>query len=294
MTEPTLRTKLAALLSTTVLETRSERVEGGCINDCFRYATAKGSVFVKVAEASRLEMFEAEAEGLRELSAAQAVRVPIVLGVGSVSGQALLALEWLDLRPTARRSDAKFGAQLAQLHRVKKPLYGWKRNNFIGSTPQANLWSRDWVHFWRTHRFDVQLDIAVARGADARLVERAALLSALMDGFFTSYIPEASLLHGDLWSGNYAADERSNPVIFDPAAYFGDRECDLAMTRLFGGFSADFYAAYRHEWPLDEGWPARVDLYNLYHVLNHYNLFGGGYLSQAAAMIDKLLAELGH
>jgi fructosamine-3-kinase len=115
-----------------------------------------------------------------------------------------------------------------------------------------------------------------------------------MDGFFTSYLPEASLLHGDLWSGNANFDCNGRPIVFDPACYYGDRECDLAMTRLFGGFEAGFYEAYQREWPLDDGWRLRVDLYNLYHVLNHFNLFGGNYLKQAESMVNRLLAETGH
>lgn len=294
MSDAAIRAKLGDLLTAKVLDAPAARVEGGCINQCFRYQTSKGSVFVKIASDEVFGMFEAEAVGLQELQAVQAVRVPVVLGVAKVENQALLALEWIDLKSTTSTSDAKFGAQLAQLHRTKKPLYGFKRGNFIGSTPQANLWSRDWLHFWRTHRFDVQLDLAVRNGADGPFMERAALLSALMDGFFTSYIPEASLLHGDLWSGNCAADARGAPVMFDPAVYYGDRECDLAMTRLFGGFSDEFYSAYQREWPMDDGWPQRVELYNLYHVLNHHNLFGGVYLAKAEAMVEKLLAELGH
>ena len=221
------------------------------------------------------------------------MRIPQVLGTTLTSDLALLALEWIELRSTTPNSDRQLGEQLAQLHRVTKPMYGWKRGNFIGATSQVNLWSRDWLDFWRTHRFEPQLDTAVA-SAHAAFIERAALLNTLMDSFFAGYKPQASLLHGDLWSGNYAADSSDTPAIFDPAVYFGDRECDLAMTRLFGGFSHDFYSAYENAWPLDAGWRQRVELYNLYHVLNHYNLFGGNYLSQAEGMIERLLSELGH
>jgi len=292
MSDDAIRSGLAALLNTEVLPEAARRVEGGCINECFRYEAALGPVFVKVAPAERLAMFEAEAAGLQELQAARAVRVPNVFGVGMAGDRAVLALEWLDLsRPTAG-TDATFGEQLARQHRVTKPLHGWKRANFIGSTPQTNLWSIDWVNFWRGHRFEAQLNLAARNGADAGFMERATLLCALMDGFFTAHTPVASLLHGDLWSGNYAADSSGAPVVFDPAVYFGDRECDLAMTRLFGGFGEAFYAAYQSAWPLDAGWRQRVELYNLYHVLNHFNLFGGGYLAQAGQMVERLLAEL--
>jgi len=292
MSDP-LCSGLADLLNTDILS-QPERVQGGCINECFRYQTRSGAVFVKVAAAASLDLFEAESAGLQELSSANAIRVPRVLGAGIRNERALLALEWLDLERPATRCDTAFGDCLARQHRATKPLFGWKRANYIGTTPQTNLWSRDWVSFWRTHRFDAQLNLAIEKGADTAFVERATLLSALMDGFFTSYLPSASLLHGDLWSGNYAADTAGNPVIFDPAVYYGDRECDIAMTQLFGGFGREFYAAYENAWPLDAGWRERVALYNLYHVLNHFNLFGGSYLAQANAMAEKLLAELGH
>jgi len=294
MNDADLRVGLGKLLNTEVGPALARRIEGGCINDCYRYETALGPVFVKVAGVDRIAMFEAEAAGLEELRSAHSVRVPTVLGSGAVGESAFLALEWIDLAHRTTTTDRALGEQLAQQHRVNKPLYGWKRANFIGSTPQINFWSNDWLNFWRSHRFEAQLDLAAQNGADASFMERTTLLCALMDGFLTLHKPVASLLHGDLWSGNYAADTSGAPVIFDPAVYFGDRECDLAMTRLFGAFGREFYAAYENAWPLDTGWQQRVELYNLYHVLNHFNLFGGGYLSQAEAMVQRLLAELGH
>ena len=294
MNDAAVRASLASLLHTDILPAPPQRIEGGNIHQCFRYETRNVPVFVKVGNATQREMFEAEAAGLEELSTANAIRTPKVLGTSSTPDLALLALEWMELRSATPNSDRQLGEQLAQLHRVAKPMYGWKRNNFIGSTPQVNLWSHSWLDFWRTHRYEPQLDRAITNGAPARFVERAALLSNLMDGFFATHKPTASLLHGDLWSGNYAADASGAPVIFDPAVYFGDRECDLAMTRLFGGFGRDFYAAYESAWPLNEGWQTRVELYNLYHVLNHFNLFGGGYLAQVEGMIERLLSELGH
>jgi len=294
MSDAAIRAGLASLLHVDVLAAPEERVTGGCINQCFRYETSIGVVFVKVAAVDSLDLFAAEAVSLESLHAANGIRVPQVLGVGAAAGHALLVLEWIDIgRPTSA-SDAQLGAQLAVQHRQLKPLYGFKRNNFIGSTPQANLWSRDWVNFWRERRLEPQLNLVLSTAVDDGFVERVTLLLALMDGFFTSYVPVASLLHGDLWAGNYAADATGAPVVFDPAVYYGDRECDLAMTRLFGAFGNDFYAAYNSEWRLDVGWQQRVELYNLYHVLNHHRLFGGAYLAQAETMVDRLLAELGH
>ncbi len=270
------------------------RVAGGSVHSCFRCPTESADIFVKVAPSDLLPMLTSEAAALQELASAGALRLPNVLGVGKTEGCAVLALEWIALQPPSPAVEWQLGERLADQHRVTHAKYGWRQNNFIGASPQPNVWSTDWLHFWRTHRFDVQLNLAAQNGADARFMERATLLSALMDGFFTSYVPQPSLLHGDLWSGNRASDDHNRPVIFDPASYFGDREVDLAMTRLFGGFSPEFYAAYQRAWPLDAGAEARVDLYNLYHVLNHHALFGGEYLQRASSMVNKLLAELGH
>lgn len=294
MSDRAIRDGLAQLLDVAVLPAAARPVTGGSINECFRYESERGPVFVKVAVKDLLPVFEAEAAGLNELRFATALRIPEVLGVGTTDDHALLALEWIDLHPPVKQSSSQLAEQLVSQHRMTQPMFGWQTNNFIGATPQKNEPSTDWVHFWRMHRLGSQLNLAAASGADAHFMERATLLSALMDGFFTSYVPEASLLHGDLWSGNVGVDESGAPVIFDPAVYYGDRECDLAMTRLFGGFDEDFYARYEDRWPLDEGASARIDLYNLYHILNHHNLFGGVYLARAASMVEKLLSDLGH
>jgi fructosamine-3-kinase len=186
------------------------------------------------------------------------------------------------------------GKQLAWQHRCTHAEFGWERDNTIGSTPQTNTRCKDWVEFFRERRLGVQLELALRGGASAAIIERGKLLCELMPGLFASYQPVPSLLHGDFWSGNWGSDEDGLPVMFDPAVYYGDREADIAMTRLFGGFGHAFYTAYQSTWPLDAGANSRVALYNLYHVLNHHNLFGGGYLLQAEGMIDGLLAELGH
>lgn len=286
--------ELSAQLGTSVREQSAGRVHGGSINECERLETERGPVFLKLADARLKAMLEAEAEGLRELAGAGAVRVPQVLAVGATAESAYLALEWIDFASATRETEAQLGAQLARQHRVSAERFGWHRDNTIGSTPQQNGWADGWVGFFRERRLRFQLELARGRGAGPRLEARGAELLERLGEFFAAYRPVPSLLHGDLWGGNWAADERGAPVIFDPAAYYGDREADLAMTRLFGGFGADFHAAYAAAWRPDAGAPLRVDLYNLYHVLNHLNLFGGGYARQAETMIDRLLAELGH
>jgi protein-ribulosamine 3-kinase len=259
-----------------------------------RQESEAGPLFVKVGPAADYAMFAAEAAGLEELRSANAVRVPQVRGVGVNASRAWLHLEWLSLSPRApARAQSALGEQLALQHRRVAAQFGWHQDNTIGRTPQMNGWSQSWVVFFRERRLHYQLDLAARKGYSGRLQQRGALLLERLGAFFTDYQPVPSLLHGDLWGGNWGADESGRPVIFDPAVYYGDREADLAMTHLFGGFGPDFYAAYEASWPLDHGAPARRDLYNLYHVLNHTNLFGGGYLPQARALIDGLLAQLG-
>lgn len=182
--------------------------------------------------------------------------------------------------------------QLAALHAQPQPYFGWHRDNWIGATPQLNERSDDWIEFWRDRRMGFQLDLAARNGYTRTIQRHGDKLRLYVAGLFAGFRPCPSLLHGDLWSGNIGC-VGGEPVIFDPAVYYGDREADLAMTELFGGFPAEFYAAYREALPLDSGYAQRRTLYNLYHVLNHLNLFGGGYLAQAERMMVQLVEELG-
>jgi fructosamine-3-kinase len=266
-------------------------VGGGCINEAARIESADGRrYFVKLNRADRLDMFEAEFEGLAELAAPRALHVPEPVAVGTAEGRAFLVMEYIPLGGGG--AGAALGEGLAALHRTTRPRFGWHRDNTIGSTPQVNTETDDWVEFWRRHRLGFQLDLAARKGHRGRLQRLGGQLLERFPALFTDYSPRPSLLHGDLWGGNWGTDTEGRPVIFDPAVYYGDREADLAMTELFGGFGPDFYAAYRAAWPLDPGYPVRKTLYNLYHILNHLNLFGGGYGSQAEHMMERLLAEL--
>jgi fructosamine-3-kinase len=285
----------AALAEATALRVADQpgpHVGGGSINACVQWPAAEGALFVKLADVGRRDMFEAEAAGLHALAAAQAVRVPAVLGCGIAGDKAFLALEWIEFGPARSGTEARLGEALARLHRATAGRFGWHRDNTIGATPQRNAWTADWVEFFARHRLGFQLELAGQSGHGGRWLERGHMLCERLDAFFAGYTPQPSLLHGDLWGGNWAVDASGAPVIFDPATYYGDRETDLAMTHLFGGFGSEFYAAYESAWPLDRGAGARRDLYNLYHVLNHLNLFGGGYRAQAERMIERLLAEI--
>jgi fructosamine-3-kinase len=289
-----LAAALAAALGCTLAPAPDAKVHGGSINDCFRWQTDRGTVFVKRAPLARRALFEAEADGLARLRQAASLRVPETLAQGSADDEAYLVLEWLDLVEPDAASEERFGEALAWQHRNRGPGYGLERDNFIGATPQSNSLSNDWVAFWRDRRLLYQLELAASNGHAGRLQDRGRRLVEVMDVFFATYRPAASLLHGDLWNGNRGALADGTPVVFDPAVYYGDREADIAMTCLFGGFGARFYSAYAATWPLDQAAGTRRGLYNLYHVLNHLNLFGGAYRAQAEGMIDRLLAAAGH
>lgn len=252
-----------------------------------------GRDFVKTGGAGELTRFAAEAAGLEALRDTGVIRVPEVRFCGMADGHARIALEWLDLRSLDRASGAALGRALAALHRVTGERYGWPTDNFIGATPQENGETATWARFFAERRLRPQLRLAKANGMAREWLAKGESLAERLAAFFVDYPPAPSLLHGDLWSGNAGALPDGEPVIFDPAVYRGDREADLAMAELFGGFPEAFYAAYREAWPLDPGYETRKTLYNLYHVLNHFNMFGSGYLGQAQRMMGRLLAELG-
>ena len=270
---------------------RARPVAGGSINRAFKLPGDTGPLFVKINAASTLSAFEAEAEGLAALRDAGGVAVPGVLGAGRTGGAAYLALEWIDLGSRAKAAERRLGRGLAQQHRATAEQFGWHRHNTIGATPQRNTQAEDWLDFFGRERLGFQLDLAREHGLPQQQIAQGRELAARLEPFFDDYRPEASLLHGDLWSGNWGADAAGTPYIFDPAVYYGDREADLAMTRLFGGFGPAFHAAYQEAWPLARGWERRVDLYNLYHLLNHFNLFGASYLSGIADSLARLLGE---
>lgn len=270
-------------------------IGGGSISRTLLVTSGKRRCFVKLNDASLLGMFAAEADGLQALAACPALRVPRVVGHGSAGTQAYLVLEHLRLHGLREAKEvAAAGRSLAELHRISGRQFGWQRDNFIGSTPQVNTGHADWPAFFAERRLRPQLDLARTRGHHGRLIADGERLAETLGVLFVDHRPPASLLHGDLWSGNAAIDESGTLALFDPAVHFGDRECDLAMSELFGGFPQRFYAAYREAWPLPGGYRQRRTLYQLYHILNHLNLFGGGYRQQAEAMLAALLAETGH
>ena len=243
--------------------------------------------FRKTGPASSLAMFEAEAEGLNELRAAGEIRVPEVFDCGLQDGQSFIVMERLRLEPGSRDVEQRFGEQLAALHRHTQEQFGWYRDNTIGPTPQINTLCNDWATFFREHRLRYQLELADRNGYGAEVGDAGSRLLERLPALLGDYEPDASLLHGDLWGGNWGSAD-GEPVIFDPAVYYGDRESDIAMTMLFGGFGRAFYEAYEASWPMAPGHEQRLKLYQLYHVLNHLNLFGRSYLSRAIGLMKDL------
>ena len=267
-------------------------VSGGDINQAARLRDREGRAwFIKINHADRVDMFAAECEGLGELAAARDLGVPRAAGFGASEQFAWLVLEWLELTGASGNADRQLGRALAGMHRLTAEHFGWHRDNYIGTTVQPNGWADNWVDFFREQRLGQQLALAQQNGAPQSIIDSGRQLTEQMDDWFRDYAPIPSLLHGDLWGGNRGTLADGRPVLFDPAVYYGDREADIAMTRLFGGFSAEFYAAYDKEWPLDGGASDNGrSLYNLYHVLNHFNLFGGSYLMQAEQLMQNLLS----
>lgn len=286
---PAIAAAVSAALGKRFTVDRCAPVGGGCINAAHRVEGGGDAYFVKTNSADKRGMFAAEATALRALSATRSLRVPGVVCHGGNDSASWLVLEYIPL--SARGDFAMLGHQLAALHRVSNEVFGWQGDNVLGATPQVNTPGTDWVAFWREHRLGYQLRLAAENGHRGSLQRDGERLMARLADVMNGHRPMPSLLHGDLWSGNLAFGQAGEPVVFDPAVYYGDREADLAMTELFGRLPEVFYAAYREAFPLADGYARRRDLYNLYHVLNHLNLFGGGYRAQAETMIKGLLAS---
>ncbi|MEA5576530.1 fructosamine kinase family protein [Anabaena sp. UHCC 0451] len=265
-------------------------VSGGCINQGYAVSDGKLTYFVKLNQASQTEMFAAEMLGLQQMYKTNTIRVPQPLCWGTTGNSSYIVLEWLEMTDGNSKSWQKMGCNLAAMHKtISNQDFGWKMNNTIGSTPQINTWKSDWIEFYTQHRLGYQFQLAKQRGGHFPLQDK---LIASIPKLLADHQIQPALVHGDLWGGNAGFTIDGEPVIFDPATYFGDREVDIAMTELFGGFPPSFYQGYQEIFPLDEGYEKRKTLYNLYHILNHFNLFGGGYASQANQMIERILQNV--
>lgn len=262
-------------------------VSGGCINQGYKISGNAQDYFVKLNDAAKVEMFVAEAIGLKKINVTQTITVPLPVCWGTAASSSYIVLQWLDLANGSNADWEVMGRNLAAMHREGKGTgFGFEISNTIGSTPQINDWMDNWPDFFAEQRIGYQLKLAERNGGNFPELKRVleAVRAKLADRQ-----PEPSILHGDLWSGNAAISATGSPVIFDPAVYYGDRETDIAMTELFGGFPRTFYQGYNEAWQLDDSYQQRKSIYNLYHVLNHFNLFGGGYANQAKRIMQEII-----
>ncbi len=268
-----------------ITDTRS--VSGGCINQGYQLIGNHNTYFVKLNQASAVEMFRAEALGLTQMYDTKTITIPKPICWSVAGNSSYIVLEWLDLGRGNSSSWLEMGRQLAQMHQQGTvERFGWEMNNTIGSTPQINTWMDNWADFFAEQRIGYQLRLASRKGGNFPDTKR--VVEAVRDRL-ADRKAEASIVHGDLWSGNANITADGQPTIFDPATYYGDREVDIAMTELFGGFPSAFYQGYNQQWQLDSGYQQRKTIYNLYHILNHFNIFGGGYASQAQRMIQQII-----
>ncbi|MGB5633527.1 MAG: fructosamine kinase family protein [Waterburya sp.] len=262
-------------------------VSGGCINQGYKVSGNDTEYFVKLNQASQVEMLAAEALGLKQIHATKTITVPQPICWGIAANSSYIVLQWLNLGGGNNQSWTEMGRQLAAMHREGTSKdFGWERNNTIGSTPQINTWMDNWADFFAEQRIGYQLKLAKRRGGS--FPDPNKVVNAVKDKLAARQ-PQPSLVHGDLWSGNAAIATDGAPIILDPATYYGDRETDIAMTELFGGFPTAFYNGYNEAWQLDSGYQQRKSIYNLYHILNHFNLFGGGYANQAQRIIQQIV-----
>jgi len=258
-------------------------IGGGCINNAAKVETNIGDFFIKWNEAKKYPgMFESEAQGLELLRTAGEIHIPEVIAHDEIHDTAFLLLEFVEPGKTASDFWENFGCSLAKLHKDTSELFGLDHDNYIGSLPQSNKQHDNWIDFFILERLEPQIRMA---GISGGISKKFNCLFNVLGEIFPDEPP--ALLHGDLWSGNYTTAPNGKACIIDPAVYYGHREMDIAMTRLFGGFSEQFYDAYNAEHPLENGWEDRLDICNLYPLMVHVNLFGGGYLSQVQHILRK-------
>jgi fructosamine-3-kinase len=278
---------LSSLSGTRVKITSAHPLSGGDINWAFQLQTTNGSYFLKYNLAGKYPgMFQTESLGLDLLKKPGTPRVPKVLAHDESGEYCWLMLEYITQGSPGNSFWEDFGVALAMLHKNSSESFGLDHDNYIGSLPQSNRKHKSWNEFFIEERLNKQLAMASDKGLiDSSLMKHFEFLSNILPSIFPSEPP--SLVHGDLWSGNFMCDKRGKPCIIDPAVYFGFREMDIAMSKLFGGFANSFYESYQNAFPMEPGWQSRIEICNLYPLLVHVNLFGGGYLESVKAIVRK-------
>ncbi len=265
----------------------SNSVSGGCINQAEKITTSEGVFFLKWNDAFKYpEMFEAEAKGLKLLKDAGEIFIPEVISSFLVDKYSFLLLEFVDQVDKIKNFWEDFGISLARLHKHSSGYFGLDHDNYIGSLPQSNQKHSDWISFFIEERLEKQIRLARDAGKiSVNSVSRFEHLFKVLPEIFSEESP--ALLHGDLWNGNFMISPQEKACIFDPAVYFGHREMDLAMSKLFGGFCPVFYEAYQQQYPLEKGWQNRLDICNLYPLMVHVNLFGESYINSVESILHK-------
>ncbi len=284
-----IETALSEKFKTHIKIISSHYVGGGSINDTRMIKTNKGDFFVKMNSAGKFPgMFEKEAKGLKILDSANVIDVPEPLLWGETGDTAFLVLNYINSSHKKNGFWEDFGTKLALLHKNSSDMFGLDHDNYIGSLPQSNKQHRRWEDFFVLERLEPQIKLALNSGEiDKSFVKLFDNLFSKIDRIFPDEPP--ALLHGDLWGGNYMTNEKGNPVLIDPAVYYGHREMDLGMTRLFGGFDNEFYYHYNKKYPLEKGWEERLEICNLYPLMVHVNLFGGGYSGSVKAILKRFV-----
>ena len=291
MISPTIKNsieeKLSQKLSTTLRIISSSAISGGCINEAFKLETTSGPFFIKLNSAARFpKMFQAEARGLDLLSENSNFTVPKPIVVGESGAQQYLVMDWIESGSATPDFNDKFGRWLADLHHTTQPSFGLNHPNYIGSLPQSNDEHNSWSEFFWNERLLPQIRLASKSGL---MTNKMTLGFGRLETHMSSLYPTEApaLLHGDLWSGNYGVSENGSPLIFDPAVYYGHREMDLAMMKLFGGFSQSIFDAYDEHYPLETGWEERIQIGQLYPLMVHVNLFGSSYCRQVEQILSR-------
>jgi protein-ribulosamine 3-kinase len=279
--------KLSDKIKTSISINTHHSIGGGCINSAHRIDTNNGSFFLKWNDAYAYPgMFESEAKGLELLKEATAIQVPEVIATGEKESISFIILELIEPGKRMKTFWQDFGVSLATLHKNTSDYFGLDHDNYIGSLPQKNNKHSSWTAFFIYERLEKQIEIARNAGlANSSTIQQFNNLFKQLEELIPK--EEPALLHGDLWNGNCMVANDGSACLIDPAVYYGHREMDLAMTKLFGGFSEDFYESYHATFPLEPGFESRLDIHNLYPLMVHVNLFGGGYLSQVKSILSK-------
>ncbi|KXX71605.1 fructosamine kinase family protein [Flammeovirga sp. SJP92] len=268
-------------------------ISGGCINEAFKAVTNQGVYFLKVNQQMPVHFFEAEREGLDLLSQKSRFTIPNTIGLGTFEELQYILIEYIDSRRTSVNYWEELGVRLADLHQKSNATFGGVNDNYIGKLPQSNQDKDNWLDFFIEERLLPQVNLGVKNGTiPLKYIESTEALRQLLENYFPEEKP--ALLHGDLWSGNTMYDNQGLPCIVDPAVYYGHREAELAFTTLFGGFDKLFFEVYNEVFPWEKGIKERLEVYNIYPLLVHTNLFGGGYLEQVNAIYKRIDKALGY